>query len=337
MAYFELEDISKHFAGNTALGGISLSFDQGEFVTILGPSGCGKTTLLNIMAGILKPDRGRLVLQGTDITARPPEKRNFGMVFQNYALFPNLSVRQNIRFGLFRLPRRLAAEKAERLMDLVRLDGLGARYPNELSGGQRQRAALARALATDPAILLLDEPLSALDAQVRMDLGQELLRLQWQTGITTIMVTHDQQEALALADRVVLMHEGRVVQTGTPHELYDAPLGPFAANFIGHMNTLRLPALENGRSVGIRYEDIQVAVPSERALGNPNTWVGKVEQAALVGSCYRLRILLNDFSTRVTADIARAALSPPERQRLCGRGALVAVSFPQNKLWLWPA
>ena len=353
MTYLTIADIRKTFDGNTALGGISLSFAKGEFVTILGPSGCGKTTLLNIIAGITAPDSGSIFLQERDsaprngarralpgaassqkgerdITGLPPEKRNFGMVFQNYALFPNLTVTENITYGLFRMPKTEAAKRAAALMELTGLSDFAGRYPMELSGGQRQRVALARAIATDPAVLLLDEPLSALDAQVRINLGQELLRLQRETGITTIMVTHDQQEALALADRVVLMNQGHVVQDAAPAALYTEPATSFAADFIGHMNTVSMPAINNGAPTSIRFEEVRVAEPSETILAKENTWVGKVEHAALMGSFYRVNVLLNDFVTRIYADVPRTEITAPFE-----RGSLVAVTLPEQSLHTW--
>ncbi len=328
--YLRLDNIGKSFAGAPALDGVSLALAKGEFVTILGPSGCGKTTLLSVLSGIITPDGGAVLLENRDITAWPPEKRNFGMVFQNYALFPNLTVQDNITYGLYARPRAEANQRAAELIALTALHGLEKRYPAELSGGQRQRVALARALATNPAVLLLDEPLSALDAQVRMALGQELLRLQRETGITTVMVTHDQQEALALADRVVLMNGGRVVQAGEPQTLYAAPATPFAADFIGHMNTLTLPEINAGKPAGIRFEEVLVAEPSEKILKQPNTWVGQVEHVALMGSFHRLTILLNDFRTRVHADVPRAASG-----KSFARRNLVAVTFPAERLRLW--
>ncbi|CAK7040887.1 MAG: Vitamin B12 import ATP-binding protein BtuD [Desulfovibrio sp.] len=333
-AYLEVRDVRKTFDGNTALGGISLSFAKGQFVTVLGPSGCGKTTLLALIAGIAAPDSGGVYLEGRDITHLPPEHRNFGMVFQNYALFPNLTVTENVTYGLFRLPKQEAAARAANLLEMTGLTAYASRYPLELSGGQRQRVALARAIATNPAVLLLDEPLSALDAQVRMTLGQELLRLQRETGITTIMVTHDQQEALALADRVVLMNEGAVVQDGTPATLYAEPATAFAAGFIGHMNALSMPALNSGRPVGIRFEEVKLAEPSEAALARENTWVGKVEHAALMGSFYRVTVLLNDFTTRIQADVPRAETDTSFTQGFAA-GNLVAVTLPASSLRTW--
>lgn len=330
MFCLRLENVAKNFGENAALVGVSLSFAKGEFVTILGPSGCGKTTLLNILSGVTAPDSGRLFLEEADITGLPPEKRNFGMVFQNYALFPNLTVAGNIAYGLYRKPKDHIHERVRSLTELTGLGGLENRYPLELSGGQRQRVALARALATDPAVLLLDEPLSALDAQVRMSLGQELLRLQRETGITTVMVTHDQQEALALADRVVLMNAGRIVQEGDPQTLYTEPATPFAADFIGHMNIVRLPEVNSGKATGIRFEEVRVAEPSEKVLAQPNTWVGQVAHSALMGSYCRVEILLNDFRTRIYADVPRADLERPFARR-----NLVAVTLPKEKLLTW--
>ena len=328
--YLHIDAISKSFAGNAALSGVSLSIAKGEFVTILGPSGCGKTTLLNILSGVLSPDAGRLALEDRDITFLAPEHRNFGMVFQNYALFPNLTVAENIGYGLFALARKEARERVRTLMELTGLDGLEKRHPAELSGGQRQRVALARALAPDPAVLLLDEPLSALDAQVRMSLGQELLRLQRETGVTTVMVTHDQQEALALADRVVLMQEGRIVQTGDPQNLYEKPATPFAAEFIGHVNALTLPDLNHGKASFIRFEEVRLSFPSEQKLARPDTRVGQVMHAALMGSYYRVEVLLNDFRTRLWADVPRAGLQKPFAEK-----DLVAVTLPEEKLFTW--
>ena len=334
MAYLELSGLSKRFlrGGRSfpALAGVSLSFARNEFTVILGPSGCGKSTLLAIIAGITAPDTGRVLLEGVDITDRPVEKRNFGLVFQNYALFPNLEVGENIAYGLRARgwSRRELEARLEEMLALTHLQDYARRLPQELSGGQQQRVALARALAPRQALLLLDEPLSALDAQVRGTLGLELARIQRETSLTTIMVTHDQEEALSLADRVVLMRAGQVEQQGGPEELYERPVGLFAASFLGRMNFINLPG--EGR-VGIRYEDVRVSPATELSLAEPEARVGKVLRSTLLGAAFRLEILLNDFSTRLFADLPRT-----ERGEHTAPGRLVAVRFPREARLRFP-
>ncbi|MDD0811377.1 ATP-binding cassette domain-containing protein [Curvibacter sp. RS43] len=233
-----IQHITKRYRAQAVLRGIALDVAPGEFISLLGPSGCGKTTLLRILCGIESPDTGSLTLRGQDITAWPAAQRRFGVVFQSYALFPNLSAAQNVAFGLQDLPRAQRAERVAEMLALVGLGDQGHKLPSQLSGGQQQRVALARALAPRPELLLLDEPLSALDAQVRGGLQAEIRRLQQQLGITTVMVTHDQDEALSMADRVVVMHEGRIEQQGTPQQLYARPETRFVAGFVGRMNLL---------------------------------------------------------------------------------------------------
>jgi len=237
-----IQHITKRYRAQPVLRGIALDVAAGEFISLLGPSGCGKTTLLRILCGIETPDTGSLTLRGQDITAWSAARRRFGVVFQSYALFPNLTAAQNVAFGLQGAGRQPAGERvAERVAEMLALVGLGeqgSKYPAQLSGGQQQRVALARALAPRPELLLLDEPLSALDAQVRGSLQAEIRRLQQQLGITTVMVTHDQDEALSMADRVVVMHEGRIEQQGSPQQLYARPETRFVAGFVGRMNLL---------------------------------------------------------------------------------------------------
>jgi len=235
--WLRVDGIGKRFGAFTALQQIDLAVRRGEFVCLLGPSGCGKTTLLRILAGLEAQDAGTLWLDGRDIGHLPPAARHYGIVFQSYALFPNLDVAANIGYGL-RTDRAARARRVQELLDLVGLAGVAARYPAQLSGGQQQRVALARALATSPSLLLLDEPLSALDAQVREHLRRELRSLQRKLGVTTVMVTHDQEEALALADTIAVMNQGRIEQVGTPEQVYRQPASRFVADFVGRANWL---------------------------------------------------------------------------------------------------
>jgi iron(III) transport system ATP-binding protein len=241
--------VSKRFDKFVALRDVSLSVGQGELVCFLGPSGCGKTTLLRIIAGLETQSEGRVIQNGRDISALPPAQRDYGIVFQSYALFPNLTVAANVGYGL--VNRRLSSARVRarvtELLKLVGLPGSEPKYPSQLSGGQQQRIALARALATSPGLLLLDEPLSALDALERVRLRGEVRQLQRKVGVTTIMVTHDQEEALSMADRVVVMNQGALEQVGTPREIYEQPASPFVADFVGRVNVLDAVSLGAGR------------------------------------------------------------------------------------------
>jgi iron(III) transport system ATP-binding protein len=238
--YLRLAGICKDFGHFTALKDVDLDIAQGEFVCFLGPSGCGKTTLLRIIAGLEAQTAGRIELAGRDISALPPAERDYGIVFQSYALFPNLTIADNVAYGLVnrKVPRAQARSRVAELLALVGLPGCEAKYPAQLSGGQQQRIALARALATSPGLLLLDEPLSALDAVVRVKLRQEIRGLQRSLGVTTIMVTHDQEEAFAVADRIVVMNHGTIEQVGTAMQIYRDPATLFVADFVGRVNAL---------------------------------------------------------------------------------------------------
>jgi putative spermidine/putrescine transport system ATP-binding protein len=240
MAFLELTNIRKSFGQVNAVESFNLKVERGEFVSFLGPSGCGKTTTLRMIAGFELPTSGSVQINGADFTYVPPNKRNVGMVFQSYALFPNMTIADNIGFGL-KIAKKPASEikqRTEEMLALIHMPGLGNRYPYQLSGGQQQRVALARALAFSPQVLLLDEPLSALDAKIRVSLRQEIRSIQQKLGITTIYVTHDQEEALSLSDRVVVMNNGHIEQVGTPFEIYNFPQTEFAAQFVGTLNTL---------------------------------------------------------------------------------------------------
>jgi sulfate transport system ATP-binding protein len=251
----EAHGIRKKFGSYTALDGVDLNVPQGKLVALLGPSGSGKTTLLRIIAGLEFPDAGsgRVLFHGDDVTDVPAGKRKVGFVFQHYALFRHMSVFENVAFGL-RVRRRrdrpsaaAISERAHRLLELVQLDGLAGRFPSQLSGGERQRVALARALAVEPKVLLLDEPFGALDARVRKDLRRWLRRFHDEIQLTTIFVTHDQEEALEIADEVVIMNKAHVEQVGTPQQVYDKPASPFVYQFLGNVNVLRAPALAAAR------------------------------------------------------------------------------------------
>jgi iron(III) transport system ATP-binding protein len=257
-----LEGIHKAFGSFVALKGIDLAIRRGEFVCFLGPSGCGKTTLLRVIAGLEPQTSGRVIQDGRDVSSLPPAARDYGIVFQSYALFPNLTVAQNIAYGLVNRRKRRAeidARVAE-LLTLVGLPDAGPKYPAQCSGGQQQRIALARALATSPSLLLLDEPLSALDAKVRERLRGEIRALQKRVGVTTIMVTHDQEEALSMADRVVVMNHGVIEQCGTPAEVYEQPATPFVATFLGRVNILPGKSLGEGR---YRVGEMDLQLPAD--------------------------------------------------------------------------
>jgi len=286
MADLVLRRLSKRYGEHEVVAGVDLTVEAGEFISLLGPSGCGKTTVLRMIAGLIEPTGGQIAIAGQDVTRLPPHKRYLGLVFQSYALFPHLSVHDNVAFGLRRQGVRGAEleRRVDEALDLVRLGALAQRMPRQLSGGQQQRVALARAIAPAPRVLLLDEPLSNLDAQLRADMQIDIKRLQRELGITTIFVTHDQAEALSLSDRVCVMSAGRVQQIGTPEDVYHAPANGFVAGFLGRSNrlrgrvimksadtiTLKLPdgtelrglgsaSLGNDAEAIIRHEAVQVA------------------------------------------------------------------------------
>ena len=321
--YLRLTAITKKFGDFTALRDISLEVFAGEFVFFLGPSGCGKTTLLRIIAGLDVQTAGLIEQSGREISSLPPAKRDYGIVFQSYALFPNLTVFKNVAYGLESEGAKKGdvARRVEELLDLVGIGTERNKYPAQLSGGQQQRVAVARAIATSPGLLLLDEPLSALDARVRDHLRHELKQLQQRLGITTIMVTHDQGEALTMADRIVVMNHGIIEQIGTPKDIYEHPATPFVADFIGAMNLLparvvaenrvKLGDLEltcdvdgigNGEAVtvAIRAEDILV---DDSEGKKRNSFVAQIDELNYVGSFYRVILSADAIGeVRLTAD-----------------------------------
>lgn len=276
MSFLVIQGLAKQFGDFVAVEDLSLSVERGEFVSLLGPSGCGKTTTLQMVAGFISPTRGSVSIAGRDITAMRPEKRGMGIVFQSYALFPHMTVAENISFGLEmrdmgRDARRLRIEET---LDLVKLSGLGARYPRELSGGQRQRVAIARALAIRPEVLLLDEPMSNLDAKLREEMHIELRMIQRKLGITTILVTHDQVEAMTMSDRIAVMHGGRIVQLATPFEAYERPVSTFASGFLGKTNALSGVVLrKNERCCEVQLGSSLAKIPHHGATPGPDVQV----------------------------------------------------------------
>ncbi|MEP7057394.1 MAG: ABC transporter ATP-binding protein [Caldimonas sp.] len=264
MAHLVLDRLTKRYGDSAAVDDISLAIAKGEFVSLLGPSGCGKTTTLQMVAGFVEPSAGSVTLDGRDLLAVPAAQRGLGIVFQNYALFPHLTVAENVAFGLDmrKVPRAESRERVDEALALVGLVGMAGRYPAQMSGGQQQRVALARALVIRPALLLLDEPLSNLDAKLREEMQIELRRIQRATGITTLMVTHDQAEALALSDRVVVMQAGRIEQDAVPHEAYEHPASSFVCDFLGKANLFTVERVEDERMV---IGPLRIGIPDRLA------------------------------------------------------------------------
>jgi len=337
-ATVELDRVSKQFGAHRALDDLSLRIEPGEFVSLLGPSGCGKTTALRALAGLEGIDAGAIRIDGVDVASTPVDKRDIGMVFQQYSLFPHMTVRQNVSFGL-EMRRVAAAERRVRVveaLDMVHLGDFADRYPHQLSGGQQQRVALARALVTRPRVLLLDEPLSALDAKVRVALRDEIRRIQSDLGITTVFVTHDQEEALAVSDRIAVMHAGRIEQIGSPEDLYRSPSSAFTADFVGQSNRLpgdlrggdvfvygfRLPVVGGGVPDGpvtayVRPEDVAFA---------PEGVTGTVVASSFLGSIRRTTVRLDDETVLTVQHEVGDRLAAGEAVAVRLRGAPVAVA-----------
>ncbi len=344
MAFLELSDVRKSFAQSVAVELVNLQVERGEFVSFLGPSGCGKTTTLRMIAGFEMPTSGAILIDGVDVTNRPPNRRNVGMVFQSYALFPNMTVANNIGFGLkvAGQPAEAIRERVTEMLRIIHMPEFAERYPSQLSGGQQQRVALARALAIRPQVLLLDEPLSALDAKIRVSLRQEIRAIQRQLGITTIYVTHDQEEALSLSDRILVMSQGRVEQLGTPFEIYNFPRTRFVASFVGTLNVIPAKVLDAGTGrLDVDGQEIHAARPLVDARpgqmvtlalrpeiislngtnGAANHLRGTVEDIMFLGSIVRIRARFREHV--IHFDMFNAPhLSLPER------GGEVALSFP---------
>jgi putative spermidine/putrescine transport system ATP-binding protein len=333
-SFLSIQHVKKTFGDLTVVQDFNLDVGTGEFVSFLGPSGCGKTTVLRMVAGFEEPTAGSIVIAGKDVTRLKPNQRNIGMVFQAYALFPNLTVAQNIAFGLkvAGVPKVDADKRVVEMLDLIKLPQFGDRYPYQLSGGQQQRVALARAIAPKPKLLLLDEPLSALDAKVRVSLRDEIRAIQKELGITTVFVTHDQEEALSISDRIVVMYGGKAEQVGTPFEIYNRPSTKFVANFVGTLNVLEgtvtdassgkvkvgagevvLAGKLNGSKAGdtlslaLRPEAISLG----RQPGRDATLGGEISEVSFLGSVIRVRVGLGKEA--VSLDTFNSPASPPPK------------------------
>ena len=359
--YLDVRSITKVFGRFTALKDISFYAGSGEFLSILGPSGCGKTTMLRVIAGLERQTSGQVCIENRDVSKLPVSKRNVGIVFQSYALFPNLTAEKNIAYGLKNQwkNRSKIGKRVAELIDLVGLTGMATKYPAQLSGGQQQRVALARAMALSPDLLLLDEPLSALDAKVRVRLRTEIRELQKKLDVTTIMVTHDQEEALTMADRILVMNKGKLVQNGTPNEIYERPATPFIADFIGSMNFIRsvekrdkgVYAIgpytfyvknENGAFktkagenvlMAIRPEDILI---SKQTKGEKNEVAIRITSMEYRGPIFRLVLHLSHINGSDT--VFEADVPTPKVVRLALKPKMqISMKLPTDRIRIYPA
>ncbi|MBK9941197.1 MAG: ABC transporter ATP-binding protein [Kouleothrix sp.] len=348
MSFLEISAVRKSFGESVAVHNFDLSVARGEFVSFLGPSGCGKTTTLRMIAGFETPTSGTIRINGVDITRQPPNRRNVGMVFQSYALFPNMTVANNIGFGLkvARKPAGEIAARVDEMLKIIHMPEFSARYPYQMSGGQQQRVALARALAIQPQVLLLDEPLSALDAKIRVSLRNEIRSIQRQLGITTIYVTHDQEEALSLSDRIVVMSNGRIEQIGTPFEIYNFPTTRFVASFVGTLNLLSACVADPARgqltidgqavaaarpiadapagqiiTVALRPEIISMTGAPSIVPNSTNQLAGTVEDVMFLGPTVRVRVRFGEQALQFD-EVNNPHLNPPTP------GQPITVSFP---------
>ena len=355
-AYLQIAKLTKHFGEFVAVRELSLQINDGEFICFLGPSGCGKTTLLRAIAGLDPQSSGSIIQDGKNISNLPPSERDFGIVFQSYALFPNLTVFQNVAYGLEnqRMPKDEIRKRVVDLLELVGMPEHTDKYPAQLSGGEQQRVALSRALATSPGLLLLDEPLSALDARVRAALRQEIRALHERLGVTTILVTHDQEEALSMADRIVVMNHGSIEQVGTPEEIYGTPASPFVADFIGVMNfmqgeitssgTVRIGEnsincettnLQVGRKVRltVRPEDILCSADSASDQAESvNSFAVKVDSLEFLGSFCRLILSGPEGFGKLKADISTHQV----HELKVTQDSRLTAEFPSRNLRIFP-
>jgi putative spermidine/putrescine transport system ATP-binding protein len=350
MAFLEMSSLEKYFGASHVVRDFNMNVESGEFISFLGPSGCGKTTTLRMIAGFEQPTSGSIAIAGEDVVNKRPNQRNIGMVFQSYALFPNMTAAQNVGFGLrvARTPRQEAQRRIGEMLALVGLKDFGERYPFQLSGGQQQRVALARALAIKPQVLLLDEPLSALDAKIRVSLREEIRNIQRDLGITTIYVTHDQEEALSMSDRIVVMNNGRAEQIGEPFEIYNHPSTAFVANFVGTLSTLHARVKDPAAGiVEIGGQDLSLGRPLDRNSGDeidiglrPETVAigqrpdhnvslrARIQEVSFLGSVVRIRVAVGESSISVDT-FNTATAHPPVIGSDCD------ISFSTDSLVLW--
>lgn len=303
MSYVTIEQVTKQYENQVVLNNISLTLQKGEFATLLGQSGCGKSTLLRSIAGLEEVDNGKILVDQKNITHLSPRQREVGMVFQSYALFPNMTVFDNIAYGLKMKKETNIKSRVQKIIDMVDLIGKEKSYPHQLSGGQQQRVALARALVVEPKVLLLDEPLSALDAKIRKSLQKELKRIQRELEITTIFVTHDQEEAMTMSDKIFIMNEGNIVQSGSPSEIYTSPLNSFVAKFIGNYNVLNVEVFNQlicsteikGNEVAIRPEVLKLTPAGQDSVSSQDNWLvkGVIKDISMTGNVIRYEVETN--------------------------------------------
>ncbi|PKF61629.1 ABC transporter ATP-binding protein [Psychromonas sp. psych-6C06] len=335
MSYVKINQLSKRFGDVSVFENIEFSINKGEFVTLLGPSGCGKSTLLRTLAGLDLANKGEIWVDGIDITHTPPQHREIGMVFQSYALFPNMTVEDNVAFGLKMkgINKKQAQPELQKILTLVELNGKEKFYPHELSGGQRQRVALARALVVKPRILLLDEPLSALDAKIRKNLRQQILDIQKELNLTTIFVTHDQEEAMLMSDRIFLMNQGKIVQQGAPEEIYTKPANEFVARFMGHYNLIEADIAKNWfkidsgqRQVAIRPESIYIKEDGRHYAAHISApKMAEITSHQLLGNIIRYNLSVEKQA--LTVDLLNRS-----SERLMPAGSQVELLFNLNEI-----
>ena len=334
MSYVQINQLSKRFGDVTVFEDIHFTIEKGEFITLLGPSGCGKSTLLRTLAGLDNVNTGEIIVDGIDITHTLPQKREIGMVFQSYALFPNMTVEKNVGFGLKMkgINQDQASKDIQKMLNLVELDGKEKFYPHELSGGQRQRVALARALIVKPRILLLDEPLSALDAKIRKNLRQQILDIQKELNLTTIFVTHDQEEAMLMSDRIFLMNQGEIVQQGKPEDIYTKPANEFVAGFMGHYNLIEAETakhwfgINSTAKVAIRPESIYIKEAGRQYASHISSPMpAEVISHQLLGNVIRYNLKVEQ--KELTVDLLNRS-----SERLMPKGSTLELLFNLNEI-----
>ena len=358
MSYLSISHVSKQFGDTVVVENFDLDMEKGEFVSFLGPSGCGKTTTLRMVAGFEIPSSGKIILDGNDITNKAPNQRNVGMIFQAYALFPNMTVAQNIGFGLRirKEPESAVTQRVKEMVSLINLEKHANKYPYQLSGGQQQRVALARALANRPRVLLLDEPLSALDAKIRVSLRAEIRAIQKTLGITAIFVTHDQEEALSISDRIVVMYDGKMEQVGTPSEIYNFPKTAFVANFVGTLNTADAEVVDPAKGLisvdGVQFETakdlksskkgdkVRISIRPERfsfadEQKKDNMLDCTIENITFLGSIVRIQVMIGNtkfYMDTFNNPFLELLKIGDKGQVTCSREAVLILDSPEEAI-----